>query len=94
MDSLGLEQDWLWIDASRVSLDNSSHQLHERQTGQLEQWRLSSYSWRPDGLLLGLAQRAWQWFKPYWRKRANTPGTVAATPPQEHPDALPGHSQR
>ena len=90
----GLEQDWKWVDASRVSLNNSSHQLHERQTGHLEHWRLSSYSWRPDGLLLGLAQRTWQWLKPRLRKTASTPATLAPTPPQEHPDALPGHSQR
>ena len=66
----GLDADWKWIDASRVSLDNSSHQLHERMTGQLEQWRLSSYSWRPDGVLLGLAQRCWHWLKPRLRRRS------------------------
>lgn len=43
----GLEDNWRWIDASRVSLENSSHQLHERMTGQLEHWRWSFYSWRP-----------------------------------------------
>lgn len=90
----GLDEDWKWVDASRVSLDNSSHQLHERMTGQVEQWRLSSYSWRPDGLLLGLVQRAWHWLKPRLRKTTSEAGTQAPTPPQEQPDALPGHSQR
>ncbi|ATB63227.1 GNAT family N-acetyltransferase [Pseudomonas mosselii] len=92
----GLDADWKWIDASRVSLDNSSHQLHERMTGQLEQWRLSSYSWRPDGVLLGLAQRCWHWLKPRLRRRSprNEADVVAPTPPQERPDAIPGHSQR
>ncbi|MDH1509265.1 GNAT family N-acetyltransferase [Pseudomonas mosselii] len=92
----GLDADWKWIDASRVSLDNSSHQLHERMTGQLEQWRLSSYSWRPDGVLLGLAQRCWRWLKPRLRRRSPRyeADVVAPTPPQERPDAIPGHSQR
>ncbi|WP_353741134.1 GNAT family N-acetyltransferase [Pseudomonas fluorescens] len=82
----GLEDNWLWIDASRVSLENSSHQLHERMTGQLEHWRWSFYSWRPSGLLLGLALRVWQRFKPrlqQWRARraaaaVATPAPVAA----------------
>jgi CelD/BcsL family acetyltransferase involved in cellulose biosynthesis len=68
----GLEDNWCWIDASRVSLENSSHQLHERMTGQLEHWRWSFYSWRPGGLVLGLALRVWQRFKTrlqQWRTR-------------------------
>ncbi|KJZ39429.1 GNAT family N-acetyltransferase [Pseudomonas fluorescens] len=60
----GLDEHWRWIDASRVSLENSSHQLHERMTGQLEHWRWSFYSWRPSGIALGLALRLWQQFKP------------------------------
>ncbi|MDF0732951.1 GNAT family N-acetyltransferase [Pseudomonas entomophila] len=91
----GLEEGWKWVDASRVSLTNSSHQLHERQTGQVEQWRLSCYSWRPDGIALGLAQRGWHWLKPRLRKgRAEASANAEPTPPQERPDAIPGHSQR
>lgn len=92
----GLDEDWKWVDASRVSLDNSSHQLHERMTGQVEQWRLSSYSWRPDGVLLGLALRCWHWLKPRLRRQPPHPEAdiVAPTLPQERPDAIPGHSQR
>lgn len=77
----GLEDNWRWIDASRVSLDNSSHQLHERMTGQLEHWRWSFYSWRPGGLLLGLALRLWQHLKPrlqQWRAKRTTPPATAA----------------
>jgi len=65
----GLDEQWRWIDASRVSLENSSHQLHERMTGQLEHWRWSFYSWRPSGLLLGLGLRLWYYVKPALRKR-------------------------
>ncbi|MFJ9991720.1 GNAT family N-acetyltransferase [Pseudomonas putida] len=89
----GLDEGWSWVDASRVSLENSSHQLHERQTGQIEQWRLSSYSWRPDGIVLGLALRCWRWLKPRLRK-ADSTATVTPNPTQERPDAIPGHSQR
>ncbi|MCW8278186.1 GNAT family N-acetyltransferase [Pseudomonas sp. PCH199] len=81
----GLDDNWRWIDASRVSLENSSHQLHERMTGQLQHWRWSFYSWRPDGLALGLALRFWQRFKPLlqqWRAKrkaaAVAPASVAA----------------
>ncbi len=92
----GLDEGWSWVDASRVSLSNSSHQLHERMTECCEQWRLSCYSWRLDGLLLGLALRAWQKLKP--RLRTGTPATPAQStapiPQQESPNAIPGHSQR
>ncbi|WP_433736047.1 GNAT family N-acetyltransferase [Pseudomonas putida] len=81
----GLEDNWRWIDASRVSLENSSHQLHERMTGYMEHWRWSFYSWRPSGLALGLALRVWQRCKPLlqqWRARraavVSTPVPVAA----------------
>ena len=81
----GLDDNWRWIDASRVSLENSSHQLHERMTGQLEHWRWSFYSWQPSGIALGLALRFWQRLKPSlqkWRARraasAVTPTPVAA----------------
>lgn len=84
----GLDDGWSWVDASRVSLENSSHQLHERQTGQLEQWRLSCYSWRLDGIALGLALRAWRWLKR--RRKPDTP----SPPAQERADAIAGHSQR
>ena len=97
----GLDEHWRWIDASRVSLENSSHQLHERMTGQLEHWRWSFYSWRPSGLVLGLALRLWHRLKPtvqQWRARraakpvAPTVKPVAITPEGEH--ASPSHSQR
>ena len=97
----GLDEHWRWIDASRVSLENSSHQLHERMTGQLEHWRWSFYSWRPSGLTLGLALRLWHRLKPtvqQWRARraakpvAPTVKPVAITPEGEH--ASPSHSQR
>ncbi|UVM52570.1 GNAT family N-acetyltransferase [Pseudomonas sp. B21-015] len=64
----GLDDNWHWVDASRVSLENSSHQLLERMTGQLEHWRWSFYSWRPSGLVLGLALRLWHRLKPWLKK--------------------------
>ena len=106
----GLDENWRWIDASRVSLDNSSHQLHERMTGQLEHWRWSFYSWRASGIALGLALRFWQRLKPAWQqwkacrtaaaaKRAPvaTPLAKAAEPTTtivESEHASPSHSQR
>ena len=63
----GLDEGWQWIDASRVSLENSSHQLHERMTGQVEHLRHSFYSWRPSGLCLGLALRLWRRCQPWLR---------------------------
>ncbi|NUU38682.1 GNAT family N-acetyltransferase [Pseudomonas sp. C2B4] len=106
----GLDDNWRWIDASRVSLENSSHQLHERMTGHMEHWRWSFYSWRPSGLALGLALRFWQRCKPLlqqWRARraakASTPAPVAATVIKaaapadklmEGEHATPSHSQR
>ncbi|NER65516.1 GNAT family N-acetyltransferase [Pseudomonas sp. MAFF212427] len=92
----GLDEQWQWIDASRVSLENSSHQLHERMTDQVEHLRHSFYSWRPAGVALGLALRAWQRLKP-WFKRRRPPATPATAPQptaQERPDAIPSHSQR
>lgn len=59
----GLEAGWQWIDASRVSLNGSGHQLHERMSGKLEQQRWSFYSRRPSGIALGLAYRAWRLLK-------------------------------
>ena len=96
----GLDEHWHWIDASRVSLENSSHQLHERMTGQLEHWRWSFYSWRPSGLVLGLGLRLWHRLKPRvqgWRARRAelakpTLKPVAITTEGEH--ASPSHSQR
>lgn len=106
----GLDDNWRWIDASRVSLENSSHQLHERMTGHMEHWRWSFYSWRPSGLALGLALRFWQHIKPrlqQWRaKRAaavSNPAPVAAPAVKapastdtlmEGEHATPSHSQR
>ncbi|WP_185267675.1 GNAT family N-acetyltransferase [Halopseudomonas xiamenensis] len=68
----GLEEGWKQIDASRVSLNNSSHQLHERMTGQIEHHRWRFYSYRPGGLLLGLSNTFWRRLKPHlqnWKKR-------------------------
>ncbi|MNF22017.1 hypothetical protein D3C84_25640 [compost metagenome] len=96
----GLDDGWNWIDASRVSLENSSHQLHERMTGVLEHRRWSFYSWRPQGVCLGLALRAWQYLKPrlqaYKAKRAAArvkPVASRDTPLEGH-DAATSHSQR
>jgi CelD/BcsL family acetyltransferase involved in cellulose biosynthesis len=86
----GLDEHWHWIDASRVSLENSSHQLHERMTGQLEHWRWSFYSWRPSGLALGLALRLWHWFKPSLQKwRAKRAAAAVAVAPAPAPVAAP-----
>ena len=77
----GLDDNWHWIDASRVSLENSSHQLHERMTGQLEHWRWSFYSWQPGGLVLGLALRLWKGLKPWLGKRPRRQNTTAVSSP-------------
>ncbi|KTT28974.1 hypothetical protein RSA46_12155 [Pseudomonas oryzihabitans] len=72
----GLEADWEWVDASRVSLHNSSHQLHERQTDSCEHWRWSLYSRSAKGLLLAMLTSGWQLFKRVrhrLRTRAKTP---------------------
>lgn len=72
----GLEAGWEWVDASRVSLQNSSHQLHERQTDSCEHWRWSLYSRSAKGLLLALLTSGWQLFKRLrhrLRMRAKTP---------------------
>ncbi|MDZ5602679.1 GNAT family N-acetyltransferase [Pseudomonas sp. RP23018S] len=90
----GLDSGWEWVDASRVSLDNSSHQLHERHTGFIEHWRLSCFSWRPSGFTLGLALRGWHWLKPLVRKRATPAASEAAHTTQEHAHANEGHRQR
>ncbi|QHF28865.1 GNAT family N-acetyltransferase [Pseudomonas sp. R32] len=92
----GLDDGWEWVDASRVSLNNSSHQLHERMSATLEHQRQSFYSWRPSGLALGLALRLWQRFKPQLQHLCQKPSATPAEPdsPQENPDALTGHRQR
>jgi CelD/BcsL family acetyltransferase involved in cellulose biosynthesis len=59
----GLEEGWQWIDASRVSRSGSTHQLHERMSGQVEHLRWSFYSWSPTGILLGVGHRLWEWRK-------------------------------
>ncbi|KIQ60976.1 MULTISPECIES: GNAT family N-acetyltransferase [Pseudomonas] len=91
----GLEDNWRWVDASRVSLENSSHQLHERMTGQLEHWRWSFYSWQPGGLVLGFALRLWKSLKPWLRKR---PAAATPLPPtskrQENVNASTSDRQR
>ncbi|CDZ94918.1 GNAT family N-acetyltransferase [Pseudomonas saudiphocaensis] len=71
----GLDEGWNYIDASRVSLHQSNHQLHERMTGQVEHLRWSFYSRRPSGVALGLAYRLWLLVKPAlraWRNRHAT----------------------
>lgn len=96
----GLDEGWEWIDASRISLDNSSHQLHERMTGQLEHWRWSFFSWRPGGLFLGLALRLWKPLKPYlpWLRAKRAAAAVkhdtAKKTTMESHNASPRHSQR
>ena len=96
----GLDEGWQWVDASRVSLENSSHQLHERMTGEVEHWRWSFYSWRPGGLCMGLALRLWQTLKPHLKKlrakRAAAPDKRDTSTPttQEGYDASARHSQR
>lgn len=64
----GLEEGWQWVDASRVSLHNSNHQLHERMDGLVENrhWRFCSC--RPGGALLGVAYRLWARLKPRLKK--------------------------
>lgn len=66
----GLEAGWEWVDASRVNLHNSNHQLHERMDGLVEHGRWSFYSRRPGGLVLGLAHRAWLVLKPRLNREA------------------------
>lgn len=94
----GLDYNWRWVDASRVSLENSSHQLHERMTGQLEHWRWSFYSWQFDGLILGLALRLWKSLKPWLRKRpsgqAQAMLSSSAPKTQENTYASPSDYQR
>jgi len=78
----GLDDGWQWIDASRVSLENSSHQLHERMTGQVEHLRHSFYSWRPSGLCLGLALRLWRRLRPWLRPdKPAAPTRTSPRPP-------------
>lgn len=79
----GLEEGWQWVDASRVSLSRSSHQLHERMSGVVEHQRWSFYSWRPRGLLAGMAERLWQQLKPRlkaWRERRQATTAQGARP--------------
>lgn len=75
----GLDEGWQWIDASRVSLENSSHQLHERMTSQVEHLRHSFYSWRLSGLCLGLALRLWRRVRP-WLPPAKVPAPTRVSP--------------
>ncbi|MCQ4330283.1 GNAT family N-acetyltransferase [Stutzerimonas stutzeri] len=77
----GLDEGWDYIDASRISLHQSSHQLHERMTGQVEHLRWSFYSRRPAGIALGLAYGLWVRIKPRlqaWRSRRQTKAPNAA----------------
>lgn len=81
----GLDEGWQWIDASRVSLEHSSHQLHERMTGQVEHLRHSFYSWRASGICLGLGLRLWRRCRPWLRsikacRRAAKRPAVAPAP--------------
>lgn len=75
----GLDEGWEYIDASRVSLHQSSHQLHERMTGQVEHLRWSFYSRRPGGIALGLSYWLWLHLKPRlqaWREQRNARATA------------------
>lgn len=56
----GLDENWQYIDASRVSLQDSSHQLHERCTEFIEHRRWTFYSMRPTSLILALSYKLWQ----------------------------------
>lgn len=60
----GVDSGWERIDASRVGLRNSTHQLHERMSGQIEQRHWNFYSLRPAGVLLNLSHRTWNALKP------------------------------
>lgn len=80
----GLDDGWEWIDASRVSLENSSHQLHERMTGQVEHLRHSFYSWRPSGICLGLGLRLWRRCRP-WLRSIRSGRVEAQTPAVSRP---------
>lgn len=72
----GLDENWQYIDASRVSLQDSSHQLHERCTEFIEHRRWTFYSMRPAGLFLGLSYKVWQFIKPLLQsKRLTKKGT-------------------
>lgn len=68
----GLDEGWQWIDASRVSMHDSSHQLHERCTDFIEHRRWSFYSMRPTGLVLGLSYKIWTLIKPLLKARNST----------------------
>ncbi|MDG9882515.1 GNAT family N-acetyltransferase [Pseudomonas sp. GD04058] len=79
----GLDEGWQWIDASRVSLENSSHQLHERMTDQVEHLRHGFYSWRLSGICLGLALRMWRRCQP-WLHPGKAHGTSKPSPRPAH----------
>lgn len=84
----GLDDGWQWIDASRVSLNNSSHQLHERMTGEIEHLRHSFYSWQPTGILLGLALRLWR------LRRGRLASSAAVTAPSPQSTGVPACPSR
>lgn len=73
----GLDEDWRWVDASRVRLEDSSHQLHERCSYFEEHRRWTFYNSNLSGLLLGLAYKAWLFIKP--RMKAYRNGRRAAS---------------
>lgn len=70
-----LDEGWSHVDASRVSLSGSRHQLFERSTEACVHLRWSFYSLRPAGLFHGAADWLWQTVKPRlaplraWRMR-------------------------
>lgn len=59
-----LDEGWSHVDASRVSLSGSRHQLFERSTEICTHLRWSFYSLRPAGVLHGVADWLWQALKP------------------------------
>lgn len=60
----GLDENWRWVDASRVRLQDSSHQLHERCSYFEEHRRWTFYNSSLSGVLLGLAYKQWLLIKP------------------------------
>ncbi len=64
----GLDEGWQWVDASRVSLHDSNHQLHERCTYFEEHKRWTYYERNLSGLYAGIIYKVWQVVKPLLKK--------------------------
>ncbi|MDR1854138.1 MAG: GNAT family N-acetyltransferase [Azoarcus sp.] len=75
----GLDEGWQWVDAARVSRENSRHPLHERASATIEHHRWRFFARRPDGIALALAYRVWLRVKPLLRRpRQRKRGEIAA----------------